>query len=94
MENHRARNGIEAVHLVQPLKPDLLLLDLEMPGKTGHEAPEVIKGDAAPDRSAEPPGSEGVQHSLHAIAHLRCEGSDVLPTRDPQLDPGVDDGHH
>jgi len=46
VETHRARNGTEAVHLVQTLKPDLLLLDLKMPGKTGHEVLEVIKGDA------------------------------------------------
>jgi len=45
VETHRARNGTEAVHLVQTLKPDLLLLDLKMPGKTGHEVLDVIKGD-------------------------------------------------
>jgi len=45
VEAHRARNGTEAVHLVRTLKPDLLLLDLKMPGKTGHEVLEVIKGD-------------------------------------------------
>lgn len=45
VESHRARSGTEAVHLVQTLKPDLLLLDLKMPGKTGHEVLEVIKAD-------------------------------------------------
>lgn len=45
VETHRARNGTEAVHLVRTLKPDLLLLDLKMPGKTGHEVLEVVKGD-------------------------------------------------
>ena len=42
---HRARNGDEAVALVQDLVPDLLLLDLKMPGRSGHEVLEVIKGD-------------------------------------------------
>jgi CheY-like chemotaxis protein len=45
VETHRARNGTEAVHLVQTLRPDLLLLDLKMPGKSGHEVLELIKGD-------------------------------------------------
>jgi len=42
---HRARNGVEAVELVRDVMPDLLLLDLKMPGKTGHEVLEQIKGD-------------------------------------------------
>ncbi len=42
---HRARNGEEAVDLVQEIQPDLMLLDLKMPGKTGHEVLEVIKAD-------------------------------------------------
>ena len=42
---HRARNGIEAIELVRSALPDLLLLDLKMPGKTGHEVLEVIKND-------------------------------------------------
>jgi len=45
VECHRARSGTEAVYLVQTLKPDLLLLDLKMPGKTGHEVLEVVKAD-------------------------------------------------
>ncbi len=45
MEVHRARNGVEAVELVSQLKPQLLLLDLKMPGKSGHEVLEQIKGD-------------------------------------------------
>ncbi len=45
VEIHRAKNGTEAVDLVRSLRPDLLLLDLKMPGKTGHEVLEVVKGD-------------------------------------------------
>jgi len=45
VEMHRARNGTEAVDLVRTLRPDLVLLDLKMPGKTGHEVLEVVKGD-------------------------------------------------
>lgn len=42
---HRARNGEEAVEAIREIQPDLMLLDLKMPGKTGHEVLEVIKAD-------------------------------------------------
>lgn len=45
VEIHRARNGVEAVEVVRAVMPNLLLLDLKMPGKTGHEVLEQIKGD-------------------------------------------------
>ena len=45
VETHRARNGTEAITLVKSLKPDLLLLDLKMPGKTGHEVLKELKED-------------------------------------------------
>ena len=41
----RARNGDEAIELVESLPPDLLLLDLKMPGRSGHEVLQRIKGD-------------------------------------------------
>lgn len=41
----RARNGDEAVDLVRTADPDLILLDLKMPGRTGHEVLEVVKAD-------------------------------------------------
>jgi CheY-like chemotaxis protein len=45
LEVHRARNGMEALELARALRPDLLLLDLKMPGKSGHEVLEVLKGE-------------------------------------------------
>jgi len=39
----RARNGEEAVELINESPPDLLLLDLKMPGMAGHEVLEEIK---------------------------------------------------
>ncbi len=45
VEIRRARTGTEALVLLRDLVPDLLLLDLKMPGMTGHEALEEIKGD-------------------------------------------------
>lgn len=37
-----AKNGDEAIALVQELKPDLTFLDIRMPGKTGMEAAQAI----------------------------------------------------
>jgi CheY-like chemotaxis protein len=45
VEVHRARNGDEAIAMVEDLVPDLVLLDLEMPGRSGHEVLEAIKSD-------------------------------------------------
>ena len=45
VEVHRARNGDEAIVMVEDVEPDLILLDLKMPGRSGHEVLEVIKGD-------------------------------------------------
>ncbi len=39
----KADNGLEAVRLAEKLQPDLILMDLEMPGLTGYEAAAVIK---------------------------------------------------
>ena len=45
VEVHRARNGDEAIMMVEDLVPDLILLDLKMPGRNGLEVLEAIKGD-------------------------------------------------
>ncbi len=45
VEVHRARNGDEAIMMVEELVPDLILLDLKMPGRNGLEVLEAIKGD-------------------------------------------------
>lgn len=44
VEVRRARNGDEAIAAVEAQVPDLLLLDLKMPGRSGHEVLEHIKG--------------------------------------------------
>jgi len=45
VEIRRARTGTEALALLRDVVPDLLLLDLKMPGMAGHEALEEIKKD-------------------------------------------------
>ncbi|GHH98427.1 response regulator transcription factor [Neobacillus kokaensis] len=39
-----ASNGEEAVELVKKLNPDICIMDIEMPGKTGLEAAEELRG--------------------------------------------------
>ncbi|RFU63709.1 response regulator transcription factor [Peribacillus glennii] len=39
----QAGNGEEAINLVQRYQPDVCIMDIEMPGKTGLEAAEEIK---------------------------------------------------
>lgn len=41
----KASNGEEAVALARQLKPDICVMDIEMPGKTGLEAAEELKGE-------------------------------------------------
>ncbi len=43
VEIARARNGDEAVEVITREVPDLILLDLRMPGRDGHEVLEVVK---------------------------------------------------
>ena len=46
-EMHEATNGEEAVEKAKELKPDLMVLDVMMPGLTGYEVCEELKGEAA-----------------------------------------------
>lgn len=40
----KASNGEEALRLVQKFQPDICIMDIEMPGKTGLDAAEDLKG--------------------------------------------------
>jgi DNA-binding NarL/FixJ family response regulator len=40
-----ARNGIEAIQLVREKKPDLLILDIQMPEMNGIKVLEALKGN-------------------------------------------------
>jgi DNA-binding NarL/FixJ family response regulator len=45
-----ARNGVEALHLTAELSPDVLLLDMEMPGLRGFEVARYLQMLKAPVR--------------------------------------------
>ncbi len=42
----RARNGLEALEILEKELPDLILLDLKMPGKDGMEVLESVRGNS------------------------------------------------
>src|ERR1700733_152189 len=42
----KANNGEEALHLIQQLQPDICIMDIEMPVKSGLDAAEELKKDA------------------------------------------------
>jgi two-component system LytT family response regulator len=44
----QCRNGREAVEAVQTLEPDLLILDVQMPGKTGFDVIKSLQADLVP----------------------------------------------
>jgi two-component system, NarL family, response regulator DesR len=41
----KASNGEDALRLVQKFQPDVCIMDIEMPGKTGLDAAEELKGN-------------------------------------------------
>jgi len=43
-----ARDGNEAVNMIRELRPDLVFLDVQMPGRTGVEVAEELGADALP----------------------------------------------
>ena len=45
-----ASDGVQALHLVKELAPDVLLLDMEMPGLTGVEVAQRLKAAGSPVR--------------------------------------------
>lgn len=44
-----ARDGNEAVELIRDLRPDLIFLDVQMPGRTGLEVVDAVVKESGPD---------------------------------------------
>ena len=79
-EGHRvsiARDGDAALAAIRELKPDLVLLDVMMPGKTGFEVCQAVRADdtLAADRIAVgeellPPGDRVVGRRQRSLLRL------------------------
>ena len=62
-EVHVARDGQEALDVMQRVRPQLVLLDVMMPGKTGFEVCQALRAD------------EALQHTL--VLMLTAKGRDT-----------------
>jgi DNA-binding NarL/FixJ family response regulator len=74
----RAGNGSEAVALARSLEPDLVLMDLSMPGVDGFDATEQITRGAGPVRVLILTGSEDPAD----VAKARRAGATGYITKD------------
>ena len=74
-----ARNGNEAVTQAFALKPDLILMDLSLPGMDGWEATRVLKAD---DRTKQIPVVALTGHALAGASEgARKAGCDSFVTK-------------
>ena len=74
-----ARNGNEAVSQALELKPDLILMDLSLPGMDGWEATRVLKAD---DRTKHIPVVALTGHALAGASEgARKAGCDSFVTK-------------
>lgn len=81
-----ANHGIDAVALVKRLTPDVVLLDMEMPGKTGVEVARELKNAKAPVRILALSAYDDEQY----ILNLLMEGAAGYLTKEEALDTIVD----
>jgi two-component system, OmpR family, alkaline phosphatase synthesis response regulator PhoP len=51
-ETHHAKDGMEGLNLIKELKPDLVVLDVMLPGKSGFEILQDLQEDPDFDASA------------------------------------------
>lgn len=83
---HAAENGFDALEHIQSLKPDLVFLDIEMPGLNGLEVAESIDLD-------EPPSVVfATAYSEHAIRAFELNAQDYLlkPFNEDRLKAAID----
>jgi two-component system, cell cycle response regulator DivK len=74
-----ARNGNEALEQAFSLKPDLILMDLSLPGMDGWEATRVLKGD---DRTKNIPVVALTGHALAGASEgAKKAGCDSFVTK-------------
>ena len=69
-----AHNGTRALELARQIKPDLILLDIDMPGMNGKEVLKSVKGD--PEISAIPVimlTVKGDDENIDECNKLKCD---------------------
>jgi two-component system LytT family response regulator len=91
-----AQNGIEGVELINNLKPDLIFLDIQMPGKTGFEMlqeltnlPKVVFCTAFEEFALQAFNTLAIDYLLKPVEmerlHLTLEKLDQNPIGNPGL---------
>lgn len=81
-----ADHGNDALSLVKRLSPDVVLLDMEMPGKTGVEVARELKAANSPTRVLALSAYDDEQY----ILNLLMEGAAGYLTKEEALDTIVD----
>src|SRR2546430_12573955 len=81
-----ANNGEEAIRVARRLKPDLILMDVEMPVMNGHDACKRLKSDPV---TAEIPVlmMTGFDPRPERAKMVEAGGDDLFLKPAPQLDP-------
>ncbi len=77
-----ASNGIEALQMVDELKPDIILLDIEMPDIKGYEVSERLSAKNSPVRII----ALSSYTQRHYIARMLASGASGYLTKDEAPD--------
>lgn len=83
-----ADDGEQAVRLFEKLKPDLVLMDVRMPGKSGHEATRHIRGLAAAAHVLMLSAFDGDQ-DIHAALEAGARGYVLKSATGDELIPAI-----
>jgi two-component system response regulator LytT len=83
----QASNGVEALALIEELRPELVLLDIQMPGLTGFEVARQLAG-----RGAEPGIVFVTAYDQHAIEAFDVNAVDYVlkPVEPGRLEQAID----
>ena len=70
-----AANGLEALGAIRVHVPDLVVLDVMLPGENGYRVAHLVREDEASPSSSSPPGTSAASPSAR-----RCSASSARPT--------------